>query len=163
MKLIIGIIIIAITAIGWMISESDKISFLQKIIAPSYLSALETLKTIHEKSFALNEGDEGFKPLAKIINKLMKRENEFVITYIKTKDYGTIWLDTSGGGQVSKPYIDLEVGLQGEAPIFEEIYDINEEAKLVLFPKVTLWGAIIFWLGILAEISLLLYDFFSKK
>ena len=168
LKIIVGILGVVFTIIGWAISNTDQIDFVKKLIVPQYEVLITTYKKMGNKGFVLKKGDEGFSEIAEFFNFHRKRtkpggeyqiHGEWVqimkldvwkITQFKTVDSGFSILP-----EVMEPVkkIVLEIKSDNFHTITLPFFTTEEELKGYYYNKpIFQYSAYIFWLGILISI-----------
>lgn len=144
----VGITGVCITVIGYVLSNADHHPFVYRMVVPKYSTSISTLKRMQEKSFTLENGDEGFWEISEILKGYFQTTTGREITRIKTLNQGFGMLETPEGRNLNQ-YIELEVSFSNEPPLTGKFYRLKSKIEeTYLTSKVFAWKNRIFWAGI---------------
>lgn len=153
LKVIVGIIGIFITILGWVISNASHFPFVIRVIAPKYSNAISALNKMHKKNYILRKGDVGFSEISEIIKENVKGPTAPVITQIKTlTGRGTAQSITPTGTRW-RQFFKLEISLSDAQPFTTTVYEFRSKIKKkYLTSDLFEWGAVAFSIGIVVSL-----------
>ena len=148
-KIIVGIIGIFITILGWTISNANHFPFVTRIVAPKYSNSISALNKMHKKDFILRQGDVGFREISDIIKEHIKGSEVPVITQIKTLTGRGTALSATSVGTKWRQFFKLEISLSNAEPLSVTVYEFRSKIKeKYLTSNLFKGGTIFFWIGI---------------
>lgn len=150
--MIISAIGVILAIIGWLIGNNDRISFINKIVAPNHVIAKQVLSKMYKEGFLLTRDSEGFSQISKILQKNIKGDVEPEILSIKTKTWGQGFVNTAEGMK-TLPFIDLEITFTNAQPLGGHFHDIGKQIDDEYHStNIFIWSTTLFWLGIILSI-----------
>ncbi len=153
LKVIVGIIGIFITILGWIILNASYFPFVIRVIAPKYSNAISALNKMHKKNYILRKGDVGFSEISEIIKENVRGPTVPVITQIKTLTGRGAAMSITPTGTRWRQFFKLEILLSNAEPFTTTVYEFRFKIKKKYLNSYLFeWGAVAFWIGIVVSL-----------
>lgn len=156
-KIILGVIGVLLTILGWFLSNTEQISWVKKIIAPHFLSFNENFYKIQNPGYILSPGDDGFEAIESILKEQIDQPDKPKILRIKTRKWG--WgTGTDKFKPIQGSNIEFDVNLHTGQVLPMLVWNIEEKVASKLNRTVYFWSSMIFWIGMVFSTLSLLKD-----
>ncbi len=152
-KIILSIVGIIFTVIGWFISHGEDINWVKRLIAPQYTVVIEAYENMIINKSYIKEGDPGFQQIAKILSEKLSGPGDLTISNIHILDHG-FSIKSYNTSMKSVPTITIEITVRdGRKTQTSGLEDLRPEIeKRYLKKSIFKAGAWVFWVGILIGI-----------
>lgn len=151
LRIVVGLLGIAITLCAWVISHHDRFPFVDRVLAPEYAMAMTALNRMHQKgNIVLKSGEVGFAEISEILKDDM--QSGAPIVQIKKVNAGQAVIETSSGIE-SQHFFDLEISVENGPALEKRFYGVQAKIqKTYLDSPLFKWDGYIFGAGILITV-----------
>ena len=148
LRIVVGLLGIAITLCAWLISHHDRFPFVDMVLAPEYAMAMTALNTMNLKgNIVLKRGEVGFSQISETLKDDI--QSAAPIVQIKKVNAGQAVIETSSGIK-SQHFFDLEISVENGPALKKRFYGLKAKIqKTYLDSPLFRWDGYIFGAGIL--------------
>jgi hypothetical protein len=143
---------IALTIIGYLGGNAEKLPFVSRIVAPNYFLAKEGMKTLSIKK-VLGPQDLGFTQIAEIFRKQLKPKEAAEKAQFEKLALGAGGMRFATGAP-AEPFVELEIFIKGNASLKADLTKLGKDIDAMMDKRIFAIANIVFWLGVAVSIPL---------
>jgi hypothetical protein len=157
-KICIGILGILLTISAWSLESAEHVSWLNRIVFPSYNKAQQAFQALNKKNSTISRGEPGFFEVAAVVKSRISGKNIPDIVQIKGLEHGTVFVNTANGLE-TQTYNDLRVFFSDGRSFEGRLRKLSDYIQEFYYStNLRTYTTLLFIIGVLLSVTSLIID-----